>query len=134
MKEDPKYVIEYGKLAMLTVVILGGFALIILAITAMQADDPRFAPILAAGTGFIAGAVGYLTGNGRLASKGEVNVATIAATPARVAATALEVSEFANVPTGELRERKAQMRKQEQTSAVLHGLAAITAELERRVA
>lgn len=133
-ESDPKYVIEYGKLGMLALTIVGGFVLIILAITSMSAGDERFAPILAAGTGFIAGAVGYLTGNGRLASKGESTVATIAASPARVAASALETSEFTNVPTGELLERKAVMRKQEQTGAVLHGLAAITLELERRAA
>jgi hypothetical protein len=131
---EAKYVIEYGKLGMLALVILGGFVLIILSITTMDADDSRFGPILALGSAQIAGSVGYLTGNGILASRGQASVPTIAATPARVAATALETGELANVPTGELIERKAAMRQQEQTSAVLHGLAAVTAELERRTA
>jgi len=128
------YVLEYGKLALLAIVIIGGFGLVLTAMIAFDTGDDRFGPILALGSAQIAGAVGYLTGNGILAARGKPNVAAIAASPARVAATALETSELVFVPTGELLERKAQLRQSEQTGAVLHGLAAITLELERRAA
>lgn len=95
---ESKYVIEYGKIALLALVIIGGFALVIIAIVAMDADDSRFAPILAVGSAQIAGAVGYLTGNGRLAAKGEPNVPAIAAAPTRAAARVLEL----NDPTDQL--------------------------------
>lgn len=131
---EGKYVIEYGKLGLLALVIVGGFVLVICAMFVFETGDDRFGPILALGSAQIAGAVGYLTGNGILASRGKPNVPAIGATPARVAAVALEAGELANVPTGELLERKAALRQQEQTSAVLHGLAAVTAELERRTA
>ena len=135
MSEDQgKYVIEYGKLGLLALVILGGFVLTICAMFVFEPGDDRFGPILALGSAQIAGAVGYLTGNGILASRGKPSIPAIGATPARVAATALEVSELSFVPTGELLERKAHLRRSEQTGAVLHGLAAITLELERRAA
>lgn len=130
--QEPKYVIEYGKLALLALVIFGGFALVIVAIVAMEPDDSRFAPILALGSAQIAGAVGYLTGNGRLAAKGEPNVPAIGVTPMRAAARALELSELARVPTEELIREAEHLRASEQTGAVLHGLASITLELERR--
>ncbi len=133
MKDDAlKFQIEYGKLAMLAVVILGGFTIIGIGMLTFAADDPRFAPVLALGSAQIAGAVGYLTGNGRLATKGEPNVPAIGAPAARLAATALATGELVTVPTGELLERRAQLRQAEQTGAVLQGLAAITLELERR--
>ena len=97
---ESKYVIEYGKIALLALVIIGGFALVIVAIVAMDSDDSRFAPILALGSAQIAGAVGYLTGNGRLAAKGEPNVPAIAAAaPTRAAARVLELNE---IPTDQL--------------------------------
>lgn len=132
--DDVKLNIEYGKLLMLSVVIVGGFVLVLCGMFAFEPSDERFAPVLALGSAQIAGAVGYLTGNGRLASKGEPNVPAIGASPAKLAATALSMSEFATMTTGELLERKAELRSQEQTGAVLHGLAAITLELERRTA
>ena len=133
MKDDAlKFQIEYGKLAVLCVVILGGFSLIALGMLSFASDDPRVAPVLALGSAQIAGAVGYLTGNGRLAAKGEVNVPAIGAPPARLAATALATGELVTVPTGELLKRATFLRQQEQTGAILSGLAAIALELERR--
>lgn len=99
---ESKYVIEYGKIALLALVIIGGFALVIVSIVAMDPDDSRFAPILALGSAQIAGAVGYLTGNGRLAAKGEPNVPAIGVAPTRAARVAAELSELARVPTDEL--------------------------------
>jgi len=127
-----RFSIEYGKLGMLALVIVGGFVLVLCGIFAFEPADERFAPVLALGSAQIAGAVGYLTGNGRLASKGEANVPAIGASPARLAATALGTSEFAMMTTGDLLSRKADLRQHEQTGAVLNGLAAITLELERR--
>jgi hypothetical protein len=75
--------IEWGKLGLLSLVIVGGFVLVLVAIVSMSADDDRFGPILALGTSQIAGAVGYLTGNGRLASRGESSVPTFAPAPAK---------------------------------------------------
>ncbi|MGE3449587.1 MAG: hypothetical protein AB7H92_18625 [Microbacteriaceae bacterium] len=133
-EEGGKYVVDYGKLMLLALVIIGGFALVLCAIIAFDPSDERFGPVLALGSAQIAGAMGYLTGTGRLAARGVANVPAIGATPHRVASAALEVGELANVPTGELLARKAELRQKDQTAAVYQGLAAIAAELERRTA
>lgn len=69
--------IEWGKLALILVLMLGGFALVFIALLAQISDD-RFAITLALGSSIITGCMGYLFGNGRLASKGMVSVPTIA--------------------------------------------------------
>ena len=79
----PKFQIEWGKLALIGMLMLGGFALIVIALFTNLPDD-RFAAVLALATGCITGPAGYLYGNGRLASRGEQSVPTIAPHPDRV--------------------------------------------------
>ncbi len=129
-----RVVIEWGKLLLLALVIVGGFALVLAAIFAMESTDERFAPVLALGSAQIAGAVGYLTGNGRLASKGEPNVPAIGASPVRLAAHAVAATELTTMSDMELSIRHEQLRQQEPTGPVLAQLAAITLEQERRIA
>ena len=69
--------IEYGKLALLTVALLSGIALVMVALLALQPDDARFAAALSFGTGTTGTVLGYITGNGRLASRGLPTVPAI---------------------------------------------------------
>lgn len=126
--------IEWGKLLLLALVIVGGFTLVLVSILAMGPDDERFAPVLALGSAQIAGAVGYLTGNGRLASKGEPNVPAIGAGPIRLAAAAAVSSELTALSDAELSYRHESYRQLPPTGPNLSALAAITLEQERRIA
>lgn len=126
--------IEWGKLLLLSLVIVGGFVLVLVSILAMEPSDERFAPVLALGSAQIAGAVGYLTGNGRLASKGEANVPAIGASPVRLAAHAVAATELTTLSDVELSLRHEALRQQPPTGPVLAQLAAITLEQERRIA
>ena len=73
-----QWVIEWGKLALLALALLGGLACTLCALFLLPADDARFAPALAFGTGTVGSVIGYVTGNGRLAAKGQPTVAAIA--------------------------------------------------------
>lgn len=73
--------IEWGKLGLIMLLILGGFGLVFVAILDHSLSDDRFAITLALGSSIITGAMGYLFGNGRLASRGEISVPTIAPMP-----------------------------------------------------
>lgn len=68
--------IEWGKLFVILVLILCGFTLILVALLGDLPDD-RFAMTLALGSSLVSSPMGYLFGNGRLATKGEVSVPTI---------------------------------------------------------
>jgi hypothetical protein len=130
-----RLVIEWGKIILLALSIVGGFVLVILAIVTMQADDPRFAPTLAIGSAQIAGAIGYLTGNGRLAAAGQASVPAIGAPPARLAATATVATELAAEPTERLERRRRvflAIPPDDLAGTDLAELAAITLELDRR--
>lgn len=70
--------IEWGKLAVIGFLMLGGFALVFVALLAPNLADDRFAITLSLGSSIITGVMGYLFGNGRLASKGQVSVPTFA--------------------------------------------------------
>ena len=72
-----QWVIEWGKLILLGIALLFGFTLVLVALIVLDADDPRFAAALAFGTGTVGSIIGYITGNGRLASKGQPNVPAI---------------------------------------------------------
>lgn len=80
----PKFQIEWGKLGLIGLLMTFGFVLVTIALLTDIPDD-RFAAILALATGCITGPAGYLYGNGRLASKGEQSVPTLAPHPDRVA-------------------------------------------------
>lgn len=71
--------IEWGKLALILVLMIGGFGLVFVALLDANLSDDRFAITLALGSSIITGVMGYLFGNGRLASKGQQSVPTIAA-------------------------------------------------------
>ena len=97
----PKFQIEWGKLALIGLLMFGGFALICIALVANIPDD-RFAAVLALATGCITGPAGYLYGNGRLASRGEQSVPTIAPHPERIQASkdAAQVAGDLGYPNG----------------------------------
>jgi hypothetical protein len=71
--------IEWGKLALILVLMLGGFGLVFVALLDSDLTDDRFAITLALGSSIITGCMGYLFGNGRLASRGEASVPTLGA-------------------------------------------------------
>jgi hypothetical protein len=69
--------IEWGKLGILAISLMFGFALVIIALLVLPGDDARFAACLSFGTGTVGSVLGYVTGNGRLASRGEPSVPAI---------------------------------------------------------
>jgi hypothetical protein len=70
--------IEWGKLALILVLMLGGFGLVFIALIDENLSDDRFAITLALGSSIITGCMGYLFGNGRLAARGQSSVPTLA--------------------------------------------------------
>lgn len=68
--------IEWGKLALIALLMTGGFVLVGIALLGHITDD-RFAITLSLGSTIISAPMGYLFGNGRLASKGQPNVPTL---------------------------------------------------------
>lgn len=83
-EERQAWQIEWGKLALILVLMLGGFGLVFVALLSHALSDDRFAITLALGSSIITGCMGYLFGNGRLASKGQLSVPTISPAPAPV--------------------------------------------------
>lgn len=79
----PKYQIEWGKLALIGLLMTFGFVLIVVVLIVDVPDD-RFAAVLAFATGCVTGPAGYLYGNGRLASRGEQPIPAIAVYPDRL--------------------------------------------------
>lgn len=77
MDDKGPLVFEWGKLALLTISLLCSFALIFVALFAMKSDDPRFAVTLSFATGTVGIVIGYVTGNGRLASRSQDPVPAI---------------------------------------------------------
>jgi hypothetical protein len=72
-----RWEIEWGKLVICVLLIFCGMSLMMLALFDSNLPDDRFTIAMTTGTALVTGVMGYLFGNGRLASKGEISVPTI---------------------------------------------------------